>query len=111
MKLSTVFAACLVICVGIATTPASADRLLIQRVESAEGFELPNRGQSMTEVEAKFGAPSKKLAPRGGQSAAWPVIHRWEYPNFIVYFEDDRVISAVLIKSDDLELGPKPIKE
>ncbi|HAI59852.1 MAG TPA: hypothetical protein DCM32_08245, partial [Xanthomonadaceae bacterium] len=69
------------------TAPAHADRLLIERAQASEGATLPARGQTMAQVEARFGAPARKLEPRGGQSAAWPVIHRWEYPEFTVYFE------------------------
>jgi hypothetical protein len=62
----------------------------------------------MQEVEAKFGAPAEKLDPRGGQKHQWPTINRWNYPNFIVYFEKSRVIDAVAIKASASEVGPKP---
>lgn len=42
-------------------------------------------------VESKFGAPNSKVAAVGE-----PPISRWEYQNFVVYFEYDRVIHAVL---------------
>jgi hypothetical protein len=44
----------------------------------------------MDKVEAKFGAPSRRV-PAVGE----PPITRWEYPGFVVYFERDRVIHAV----------------
>ena len=50
----------------------------------------------MAQVESRFGAPMAKLDPRGGDSTVHPVINRWEYPNFIVYFEHSHVIHAVL---------------
>ena len=87
---------------------AQADRLLIERSRAAEAANLPARGQSMAQVEAKYGAPSQKLEPRGGQSAAWPVIHRWVYPQFTVYFENDRVVNAVLNRAAPNETGPAP---
>ena len=36
------------------------------------------------------------LTPRGGDSSKHPVINRWEYSDFIVYFEHDHVIHSVL---------------
>jgi hypothetical protein len=88
--------------------PAQADRLLIERAQASEAANLPARGQSMAEVEAKFGAPQQKLEPRGGQRAAWPVIHRWVYSDFTVYFERERVVDTVLNKAAPQEQGPAP---
>ena len=88
--------------------PAQADRLLIERAQAGESANLPARGQTMAQVQAKFGVPQQKLEPRGGQSAAWPVIHRWVYPEFTVYFERERVVDAVLNKAAPQEQGPAP---
>jgi len=88
--------------------PAQADRLLIERVRAADAAQLPVRGQSMAQVESRFGTPQQRLEPRGGQRVAWPVIHRWVYPEFTVYFERDRVINAVLNRAAPQELGPIP---
>jgi len=87
---------------------AQADTLLIERVQSENRAALPARGATMAQVQARFGAPSAKLEPRGGQSRAWPVIHRWTYPAFTVYFERDKVIDAVENKASAGEIGPKP---
>lgn len=92
-----------------ASAPAFADRLLIERVQAADAASLPARGQTMAQVEAKFGAPKEKLAPRGGQSAAWPAIHRWVYQDFTVYFEQSRVINAVVNRAASTETGPAPV--
>ncbi len=86
----------------------SAETLLVERVRHESAMTLPARGMSMAEVERRFGAPSERLDTRGGQKRQWPTINRWAYPNFIVYFERDRVIDAVAIKSDANEIGPKP---
>ena len=59
-------------------------------------------------MQARFGAPSDRLAPRGGQKRAWPTINRWTYPAFVVYFEHDKVIDAVAIQASANETGPKP---
>lgn len=50
----------------------------------------PSRGMSEQSVEARFGAPAAKVAAVGE-----PPISRWEYADFIVYFEHDKVIHAV----------------
>ncbi|MHC9086170.1 hypothetical protein ACYX7E_14250 [Luteimonas sp. RIT-PG2_3] len=90
-----------------ASASASADTLLIERTQATSAA-LPPRGLSMAQVEARFGSPAQKLEPRGGQKRQWPTIHRWEYPQFTVYFEKDRVIDAVLNKASPTEVGPKP---
>lgn len=83
------------------------DTLLIERVREEPG-NLPSRGMSMAQVEAKFGAPSDRLDPRGGQKRQWPTINRWTYPAFTVYFERSKVIDVVMTKADPNEIGPKP---
>ena len=87
---------------------ASAQTLLVDRVQQESAMTLPSRGMSMAEVERRFGAPTERLGDAGGQKRQWPTIHRWAYPNFIVYFERNRVIDAVAIKADADEIGPKP---
>lgn len=90
---------------------ASADTLLIERVQEEASAQLPVRGMTMAQVQARYGAPSTRLAPRGGQSNAWPTIHRWSYPAFTVYFENDKVIDAVVNQANPSETGPKsPIR-
>jgi len=84
------------------------DTLLIERVREKDPAALPMRGQSMTQVQARFGAPSQRLDPRGGQKRQWPTINRWVYPAFTVYFEKNTVIDVVLNKASAQEIGPKP---
>ena len=86
---------------------ASADTLLVERVQQSEAALMPARGMSMAQVQARYGAPAARLEPRGGQKAAWPVIHRWSYPAFTVYFEKDKVIDAVQNPAPG-EPGPVP---
>jgi hypothetical protein len=50
----------------------------------------PKRGITMTQVEAKFGAPVTKH-----DAVGQPPITRWDYPGFAVFFEHDRVIDTV----------------
>lgn len=50
----------------------------------------PDRGSTMQSVARDWGEPAVKRAAVGD-----PPITRWEYPEFVVYFEHDRVIHAV----------------
>ncbi|MDB6163391.1 MAG: hypothetical protein JWL98_823 [Xanthomonadaceae bacterium] len=87
---------------------ASAETLLVDRVQQEQKGAMPSRGMSMSQVQARFGAPSDRLDPRGGQKHQWPTINRWSYPGFVVYFEKSRVIDAVANRVDAEEIGPKP---
>ncbi len=51
----------------------------------------PTRGMTQARVEAGYGAPQQTDAAVGD-----PPISKWYYEKFIVYFEYDRVIHAVL---------------
>lgn len=70
----------------------SADTLLIEGLQSAQGStnERPVRGMSMDTVQSKWGQP---LTQRG--AVGEPPISRWEYGDFIVFFEYQRVIHAI----------------
>jgi hypothetical protein len=83
---------------------ASANTLLVQRVERAKASALPRKGSTMVEVESQYGAPDQKLAAVGK-----PPITRWQYAAFTVYFEYDHVINAVVNKSSAEEKGPMPV--
>ncbi len=71
---------------------AQADTLLVEKVdESAAASDArPSRGMTMVRVESRFGAPAAKHSPVGD-----PPISRWEYGDFVVFFEYDRVLHAV----------------
>jgi hypothetical protein len=90
--------------------PASADTLLIQRVQAEQGAHVPKRGTSMAQVEAQFGAPREKFPAVGGGSPKTPPITRWQYDQFSVYFENTHVVDAVLTKATPEEMGPAPVK-
>ena len=92
---------------ALLAAPAAAETLLVDRVK-LEPANAPARGQSMAQVEARFGAPVEKLEPRGGQKRQWPAIHRWVYPDYTVYFERGRVFDVVLNRASPSETGPKP---
>ncbi|MCX7556744.1 hypothetical protein OS187_07900 [Xanthomonadaceae bacterium JHOS43] len=87
-----------------------ADTLLVERAAASKSLVGPTRGSSMSQVEASFGAPEQKLEPRGGQQPQWPVIHRWVYPEFIVFFEKSHVIDVVARQATPGEIGPKPAR-
>lgn len=95
-RFSLALACALVAGIVALPTVASADNLLINRVKQEKGMNLPTRGMSMAQVEKKYGAPQRKLSPRGGDTAKHPVINRWDYATFIVYFEKSHVIHSVL---------------
>ncbi|CAD1792477.1 hypothetical protein XSP_002313 [Xanthomonas euroxanthea] len=97
----------LIALIGISAV-ASADTLLVDRVQQKPAAALPLSGDSMSQVEGRYGAPQEKLEPRGGQKRQWPTIHRWVYPAFTVYFEKSRVIDVVANQADANEIGPKP---
>ncbi|MGH8213616.1 MAG: hypothetical protein ACREPP_10365 [Rhodanobacteraceae bacterium] len=77
--------------------PASAHAESIHmKVRQEQGLNLPHRGLTMAQVERKYGAPIRKLQTRGGDTTRHPPINRWEYANYIVYFERSHVIHSVI---------------
>ena len=77
------------------STPAHAETLRM-KVKQEQHYNMPKRGMTMAQVKHEYGAPLKVLATRGGSSKYQPPIHRWEYANYIVYFEYSHVIHSVL---------------
>jgi hypothetical protein len=96
IKYRTSLGLAILLAIALAPSVAQADSLLVNRVQQEKGMNLPSRGLSMAQVEKQWGAPQRKLSPRGGDSAKHPVINRWDYANFIVYFEHSHVIHSVL---------------
>ena len=76
-----------------AAVPVFAETLAIdgQVAIKPAGIETPQRGSTMAAVEQKFGAPANKSGPVGN-----PPITKWFYPNFVVVFENDKVLHAVV---------------
>jgi len=79
-----------------AAVPTFAETLAIdgQVAIKPAGIETPIRGSTMSAVEQKFGAPANKSGPVGN-----PPITKWFYPNFVVVFENDKVLHAVVVAS------------
>lgn len=75
---------------GLSAT-ANADTLNMDRMLADGDVDRPKRGMTQNSVEARYGSPVDKVAPVGE-----PPITRWEYANFVVFFEYDRVIHAVI---------------
>ena len=71
-----------------------ADELKMPAAPEAS-LDAPARGMSMEKVEATFGAPSRRVPAVGGGTTAQPPITRWEYPGFVVYFENNIVVHTV----------------
>jgi hypothetical protein len=70
-----------------AETIVTDDQLMVVPSDLAR----PARGMTMQNVEAKFGAPTEPHPAVGT-----PAITRWDYQGFSVFFENDRVIHAVV---------------
>ena len=70
---------------------AGADTLQMEGASAGQDSSRPTRGMTQDRVAAEFGNPEARVAAVGD-----PPISRWEYANFIVYFEYDRVIHAVV---------------
>ena len=70
---------------------AGAETLKMDGSSAMSDDGRPTRGMTQASVESKFGSPASVKAPVGD-----PPITRWEYANFVVFFEYDRVIHAVL---------------
>ncbi len=76
-----------------AATPALAETLSTDIGNPAAAGDHPNRGSTMATVQGRFGEPVQRHATVGN-----PPITRWDYPQFSVYFENDRVLHSVLVR-------------
>lgn len=77
---------------GAGTGVAGADTLLIDTMRQEEGrnADMPRPGATMDRVESRHGKPEERRDPVGD-----PPITRWDYDDYSVYFENDRVLRAV----------------
>ena len=66
-------------------TPVGQQSLQYQDVDR------PQSGMSKAEVEQSYGTPENT-----SNAVGEPPISSWEYPNYTVYFEHERVIHTVL---------------
>jgi len=69
---------------------AQADTLKMDGMSAGSSDARPTRGMTQASVQSKYGSPVNTRAPVGE-----PPITRWEYKDFVVFFEYDRVIHSV----------------
>ena len=70
---------------------ASAETISMEGATAGSNDGRPTRGMTQASVESKYGSPTSVNVPVGE-----PPITRWEYSDFIVFFEYDKVIHAVV---------------
>jgi hypothetical protein len=76
-----------------ANGPAWAETVSMPTGDPAAAAERPKRGSTMSTVQSRYGEPVNRHAAIGQ-----PPITRWDYAQFAVYFENDRVLHAVIVK-------------
>lgn len=89
---------------------ASADTLLIERVQRGTAVSKPQNGTGMAQVRANLGEPVRQIGPVAGNKAQHPRITGWVYPGYTVYFERERVLYSVLNQSAPEEIGPASLR-
>ena len=92
--LSFVAGAMVALAAFTATTPAIADEVRIsvmQQGSDKRAVKLPAHGETKGQVQSRYGKPQGIKGPTGE-----PPITQWFFNDFVVYFEGDRVIHAVL---------------
>jgi hypothetical protein len=91
MKLARLWAPALALVSGL----AAAQNLDMPTGEPYAALpDRPTRGSTMSQVEARFGTPASRHAAVGN-----PPITRWDYPQFAVFFEHDKVLHAVVVRT------------
>ncbi|MDH5622186.1 MAG: hypothetical protein OEY74_08900 [Gammaproteobacteria bacterium] len=70
---------------------ANAQNVDMGGATAGSNYDRPTRGMTQASVESRYGSPVA-VKPAVGD----PPITRWEYADFVVFFEYDRVIHAVL---------------
>ncbi len=96
VRAQSILACGLLIAGCLYTAGVSAETLEMEGSASADslGYDAsgrPTRGTTQASVEARYGAPQ-----RADEAVGDPPISKWHYEKFVVYFEYDRVIHAVL---------------
>ena len=95
-----VLAASFTLMIGAATITPSAQADTVQipigsQSQALQDQARPKNGESQNGVQNTYGQPTAVKGPVGE-----PPITRWDYPNFSVYFEFDRVLHTVLRHSE-----------
>ncbi len=88
IKLRIVSAIALLVAFG---AMANAETVKVDGMMAASADGRPSRGMTQASVKSKYGNPASVDSPVGE-----PPITRWEYSDFVVFFEYDKVIHAVV---------------
>lgn len=85
------------VCLGLAAVTVSiipesalADSLIAEGIDPADASQTPNRGIDKSTVASDLGDPINQMEPVGE-----PPISSWEYSDFVVFFENDKVLHTV----------------
>ena len=89
-KLHTLFATALLLALSAAAPAQNLDMSGSRASSTFDEPGKPTRGMSRDSVRSSYGNPTVATGPVGD-----PPISRWEYENFVVFFEYDRVIHSV----------------
>lgn len=79
---------------AIAGLPAQAEVIKVpvgSQMQDQQQISRPSLGMHKDDVEKEYGEPQNWTEPKGE-----PPISRWEYADFVVYFESDYVIHSVI---------------
>ncbi|MDH3638604.1 MAG: hypothetical protein OES09_09085 [Gammaproteobacteria bacterium] len=81
-------------CIGMAfpLSGGAASDSMTEAVFPNIRSDLPPNNMAEKEVLEKFGEPSERIPAIGN-----PPIARWKYPDYVVYYEWDRVIISIPI--------------
>ena len=96
MNLKSILAGVAIASAALVCAPAVQAESVTLGKTIVRGVDAPVRGLSMAQVERRFGAPLEKMPAAGGDAPLHPVINRWRYGGYIVYFERNRVIHSVI---------------
>ncbi len=89
LKTLSLILACCLICVSF-NAHAETVSIPIGQQGQSQQIDKPALGMTMEQVRQAFGSPVTQSPPRGN-----PPITRWEYNQFVTYFEDNIVIHSV----------------
>jgi len=99
MKSMKIIPQAILLLLAVISFQTQADELTVpvgQQAAEKASLARPTAGMTQAKVEKKFGAPIKRT-----DSVGKPPISSWEYADYTVYFENDRVIHSVLKPASD----------
>jgi len=75
---------------SIAPDAVEADTLIMAGIDPANTAQTPERGTAKSAVANDWGEPINQR-----EAVGEPPISSWEYPDFVVFFENDKVLHTV----------------